>query len=131
MKLYALCTLHEVNFFHLAFLSVFNSYFHHSQTGWGTRTGIGDAAAATAALERQNNEKNNNPYQQQPYSATNNTPYPFQFSNDHPPSPYHDEPMTNTPVYASRHTPRMRSLSSRRKPKEDEGGVEMQTALAR
>ncbi|KAJ4490964.1 polysaccharide synthase Cps1p [Lentinula aciculospora] len=34
MKLYALCTLHE--------------------TGWGTRTGIGDIAAATAAMDKQN-----------------------------------------------------------------------------
>ncbi|KAJ3904231.1 polysaccharide synthase Cps1p [Lentinula edodes] len=33
MKLYALCTLHE--------------------TGWGTRTGIGDIAAATAAMDKQ------------------------------------------------------------------------------
>jgi hypothetical protein len=39
MKLYALCTLHE--------------------TGWGTRSGIGDASAATAAAEAEarNNEK--------------------------------------------------------------------------
>jgi len=34
MKLYALCTLHE--------------------TGWGTRAGIGDASAATAAVDAEN-----------------------------------------------------------------------------
>ncbi|KAJ3983770.1 glycosyltransferase family 2 protein [Lentinula detonsa] len=38
MKLYALCTLHE--------------------TGWGTRTGIGDIAAATAAMDKQNANNN-------------------------------------------------------------------------
>jgi hypothetical protein len=37
MKLYALCTLHE--------------------TGWGTRAGIGDPTAATAAISNASNEK--------------------------------------------------------------------------
>ncbi|KAE9400315.1 hypothetical protein BT96DRAFT_965400 [Gymnopus androsaceus JB14] len=41
MKLYALFTLHE--------------------TGWGTRTGIGDIAAATAAMDKQNAAASNDP----------------------------------------------------------------------
>jgi len=122
MKLYALCTLHE--------------------TGWGTRAGIGDAAAATAALDRQIEEKNNhinNPYRRQtdleqpPHSGDSPASFPFKSPNDPPPSPYHDEP-SQTPIYHyrkhSQHTPRNRSISNRRK-RTDEGGVELQTALAR
>ncbi|KAF9062743.1 hypothetical protein BDP27DRAFT_1385085 [Rhodocollybia butyracea] len=40
MKLYALCTLHE--------------------TGWGTQTGIGDIAAATAAMDKQDKQGTSN-----------------------------------------------------------------------
>jgi len=111
MKLYALCTLHE--------------------TGWGTRAGIGDAAAATAALDRQAEEKNNhinNPYQRQSRHSSDTAGSPFK---DLPPSPYHDEP-THTPAYhyttKHSHTPRNRSLSSRRRPTDE---VELQTAFAR
>jgi hypothetical protein len=124
MKIYALCTLHE--------------------TGWGTRAGIGDASAATAALDDQDqmDEKNNaanNPYtHRQQYSAGSNandaSPFMDQPSPYSPqPSPYRDDPtMPNTavPVYASRHTGRKASVSQRRRPAEDDG-VEMQVGYAR
>lgn len=119
MKIYALCTLHE--------------------TGWGTRAGIGDASAATAAMaaqdKLQHNEKSvpngshmhhsNNPYRiQLPFSPNTDSASPFR---DDPPSPYRDKPSTPisaVPVYATRHTGRKASLSQRRRPVEDE--VEMQ-----
>jgi hypothetical protein len=95
MKLYALYTLHEVSFFHL--VTSFLAHFLSFQTGWGTRAGIGDAAAATAALDRQAEEKNNhinNPYQRQSRHSSDTAGSPFK---DLPPSPYHDEP-THTPA---------------------------------
>jgi hypothetical protein len=138
MKLYALCTLHEVSFFHLLTTLLIICI---SQTGWGTRAGIGDAATATAALDRQNNEKDahvNNPYQrqshlQQPHYSSNTTAdSAFKLPKDLPPSPYHDEPVVN-PVYHytkhSQHPPRNRSLGSRRLT--EEGGVELRTSVAR
>ena len=138
MKLYALCTLHEVSFFHLLTTLLIILI---SQTGWGTRAGIGDAAAATAALDKQNDEKDariNNPYQpqsqvQQPrYSTHTTADSAFKLSKDLPPSPYHDEPVA-TPVYhytrQSQHLPRNRSLGHRRVT--EEGGVELRTSAAR
>jgi cellulose synthase/poly-beta-1,6-N-acetylglucosamine synthase-like glycosyltransferase len=124
MKIYALCTLHE--------------------TGWGTRAGIGDASAATAALAAQdklNDEKNNaanNPYLHRPqYSGGNANDASLFMDQPSPytaqPSPYRDDPPTpNTavPVYASRHTGRQSSVSQRRRPAEDDG-VEMQVGYAR
>ncbi|KAF9067769.1 nucleotide-diphospho-sugar transferase [Rhodocollybia butyracea] len=49
MKLYALCTLHE--------------------TGWGTRTGIGDIAAATAAMDKQDKQGTSNVNANVPYEG--------------------------------------------------------------
>jgi len=102
MKLYALCTLHE--------------------TGWGTRAGIGDVAAATAAAAEADSARleeksaaanspygfsnNNNPYQQPqpqayPYQQTQDSPFRDElspFRDDAPsagvgaPSPYRDSP---------------------------------------
>ncbi|KAF8907894.1 glycosyltransferase family 2 protein [Gymnopilus junonius] len=120
MKMYALCTLHE--------------------TGWGTRAGIGDASAATAALDKLDEKNNlNNPnvlgggfnnnslsYQNQPTSAT-----PFAAI----PSPYRDDdPMTPS---AQRNTGRRMSIgqgqSQRRRQVEDGegGGIELQVGYAR
>jgi len=112
MKLYALCTLHE--------------------TGWGTRAGIGDASAATAAAAEADSARlqektaaannpyggysNNNPYEQpqpQPYSYQQPQDSPFRdelspFRDDAgQTSPYRDSPASNsdeggTPVYAAR-----------------------------
>ncbi|KAF7309651.1 hypothetical protein MIND_00336200 [Mycena indigotica] len=100
MKLYALCTLHE--------------------TGWGTRAGIGDASAATAAAAEADNarlqEKTaaaNAPYdyQQQPYHHQQSHDSPFgdemsPFRDDTPggQSPYRDNTSDEgaTPVYAAR-----------------------------
>ncbi len=48
MKVYALLTLHEVRACFSLSWKVFQ-FFLNSQTGWGTRAGIGDPAAATAA----------------------------------------------------------------------------------
>lgn len=92
------------------------------QTGWGTRAGIGDASAATAAMDA-NNEKsiNNNPYQQQADSYHNLQNALSPFRDQAPPSPYHDTPAT-TPIYASRATGNRRG---------DEEGLEMQVGYAR
>lgn len=49
MKVYALLTLHEVRDLTDA-LCVY--LLHYSQTGWGTRAGIGDPTAATAAADK-------------------------------------------------------------------------------
>lgn len=50
MKLYALFTLHEVRNKSLILRdSDLNTYM---QTGWGTRAGIGDISAATAAMDQ-------------------------------------------------------------------------------
>ena len=131
MKLYALCTLHEVSlFFHL--VTTFLTHCHPFQTGWGTRAGIGDAAAATAALDRQAEEKNdhtNNPFRRQSHHSGEVTvSSPFK---DVPPSPYRDEP-TQTLAYhyttKHSHTPRNRSLSNRRRPTDE---LELQTSVAR
>ena len=138
MKLYALCTLHEVSSIVLI-TTLFCSNFHPFQTGWGTRAGIGDAAAATAALDRQAEEKSNhinNPYQpqshlEQPPHSGDSTASSFKMSNDVPPSPYRDEP-AQTPIYhyrkTSQHSSRNRSVSSRRRPTDD---VELQNATPR
>ena len=107
--------------------------FHPFQTGWGTRAGIGDAAAATAALDRQAEEKTNhinNPYQKQTHPPRNgdNTTSSYNISKDLPPSPYRDEP-AQTPVYHYRkHSSRNRSQSNRRRPTDE---VELQTAIGR
>ncbi|KXN85843.1 Hyaluronan synthase 3 [Leucoagaricus sp. SymC.cos] len=102
MKLYALCTLHE--------------------TGWGTRAGIGDASAATAAMD--NNEKAagvNNVYQQRadPYTNSQNPLSPFR--DQAPPSPYQDNP-SSAPIYAARPEGNRRG---------EEEGMEMQVGYAR
>lgn len=112
------------------YLLFFDSAFHSFQTGWGTRAGIGDAAAATAALERQNNEKdtrNNNPYQPQSHLEQPLYPAvtPLHSPNDLPPSPYRDDPAS---VYGSGPTPRNRSLN---RPTDEESGVGTQFAIAR
>ncbi|RDB16242.1 hypothetical protein Hypma_003098 [Hypsizygus marmoreus] len=83
MKIYALFTLHE--------------------TGWGTRAGIGDASAATAAMEaeqRQENEKANanNPYHQQQQRYQ---PPPSGYGE--PMSPFRDQ---QTPSPLAIHRPR-------------------------
>jgi hypothetical protein len=75
MKIYALFTLHEVRFppSPIPYLAVIAL-----QTGWGTRAGIGDASAATAAVDAENEKaaitsanplnpnNSNNPYRQRP-----------------------------------------------------------------
>jgi len=67
MKLYALCTLHE--------------------TGWGTRAGIGDASAATAAAAAQDtNEKLQQPYGAQ-YNEHSRQPQTPQSAASYDPSP--------------------------------------------
>lgn len=103
MKLYALFTLHE--------------------TGWGTRAGIGDASAATAAMDASNEKAaNNNPYQQRAADPFSNSQSPLSpFRDQGPPTPYQDNPAT-TPIYAAR------SGAPRRG---DEEGHEMQVGYAR
>jgi len=114
MKLYALCTLHE--------------------TGWGTRAGIGDASAATAALAAQDreNEKNanggpsNGPYQRPSYLYNNSD------SQIAPPldtSVYRDNP--NTPVYSSRSTTNGIGNVNMRRSRGENEALEMQSGLAR
>lgn len=125
MKLYALCTLHE--------------------TGWGTRAGIGDASAATAAMDNLNTpqqEKGLSPYampMQQPVPQSYNA-QPFNAHPDqqlsqripHVPqvSPFADNQFSyemdspQTPIYASR------SRSQRRGGDHDEE-MEMQVGFAR
>ncbi|RXW15837.1 hypothetical protein EST38_g10018 [Candolleomyces aberdarensis] len=125
MKVYALFTLHE--------------------TGWGTRAGIGDASAATAALDRQNqNEKeagglgsgngglqaSNNPY-------ANRTHNHSDLSLDDDPR----TPNTATPIYNANNNGaydqrpahvRGNSVTTRRRPAEDDtGSLEMQVGFAR
>ncbi|KAG6844833.1 hypothetical protein H0H87_003264 [Tephrocybe sp. NHM501043] len=110
MKLYALFTLHE--------------------TGWGTRAGIGDASAATAAMDQQNekqptNNNSNNPYQQQQYSAGDDLrspSEPYSQYRDQSPSPFSD---AQTPVYSSR----AQAGGMRRRGADEE--VEMQVGYAR
>ncbi|KAL0957056.1 hypothetical protein HGRIS_003154 [Hohenbuehelia grisea] len=82
MKLYALCTLHE--------------------TGWGTRAGIGDASAATAAMDANNNASPNEksgPYNQPSYAQ----PQPYYAqppnSNNVSLSPFADR--TEVPAYVA------------------------------
>jgi hypothetical protein len=122
-------------------IHIFPSLF---QTGWGTRAGIGDASAATAAMaaqdKRQQDEKvgnggpiqnSNNPYQQRPYSTHNNSDSDSPFRDQQQPS-YQDHPsalFSATPVYATRHTARKASLSQRRRPAENE--VELEVGYAR
>jgi len=111
MKLYALFTLHE--------------------TGWGTRAGIGDASAATAAADADNqrmeNEKvSNHPYRQAPpYNApSGNEPLsPFR---DQTPSPFRDSPSSATPIHSARTTG---GQAGRRG--EQEEAVEMQVGYAK
>lgn len=128
MKLYALCTLHEVRFFFL--LEIIRA--DRDQTGWGTRAGIGDASAATAAMAEQDSNRlqektaaanspysNNNPYEQPqpqayPYQQAQDSPFRDEMSpfrddaGGGPVSPYRDSPSANTsdegttPVYAAR-----------------------------
>ncbi|KAF8965549.1 glycosyltransferase family 2 protein [Flammula alnicola] len=104
---------------------------HIIYTGWGTRAGIGDASAATAALAAQDkmqDEKNNNPYQQQrSYSVNEASPFADE------PSPYRDDPNTPssaTPIFSTRHTGRKASVGHRRRAVEDDG-VELQVGFAR
>jgi hypothetical protein len=52
MKLYALFTLHEASFSLSELSFYFNLTVANIQTGWGTRAGIGDASAATAAADQ-------------------------------------------------------------------------------
>lgn len=67
------------------------------QTGWGTRAGIGDASAATAAMEQQNekqvNDNNNNDPYRRPLSPNES----FAQYRDQTPSPF-----SETPIYAAR-----------------------------
>ncbi|KAG6818688.1 hypothetical protein H0H93_002793, partial [Arthromyces matolae] len=94
MKLYALFTLHE--------------------TGWGTRAGIGDASAATAAMDQQNekqlqqdhgdvnnnNSNNNYPYRQGAGGLSSQNEPPYSAYRDQSPSPFDETPPT--PIYSSR-----------------------------
>lgn len=101
MKLYALCTLHE--------------------TGWGTRAGIGDIAAATAAIDAGNEKAGNNPYSQ-PAGAFSNSQHPLSpFRDQVPLSPYRDTP-GSTLSYSNRGNANRRT---------DEEGVELQVGYAR
>lgn len=75
MKLYALCTLHE--------------------TGWGTRAGIGDATAATAAADLGANEKYSQPSEYQDPPATPMRPYA-----DVPPTPTRQYSYEQQPPYS-------------------------------
>jgi len=79
MKLYALCTLHE--------------------TGWGTRAGIGDVAAATAAaaeadsarLQEKTAAANNNPYGHSNTTYQQPQPQAYQQYQQPQDSPFRDE----------------------------------------
>lgn len=118
MKVYALFTLHE--------------------TGWGTRTGIGDASAATAAADRMNEKDNehrrdtihlqpppkHNPYNRRDYNQSDMSLSDVQ------------TPTTSTPIYSQRagnntHA-RGESVQVRRRPAEDDtGSLEMQIGYAK
>ncbi|KAG5640741.1 hypothetical protein DXG03_007357, partial [Asterophora parasitica] len=99
-------------------------------TGWGTRAGIGDASAATAAMdaEAQRNEKppanNNNPYGRQEFPSEPYSPF-----RDQSPSPFSDvqTPNTATPAYSSRQQGGLGGV--RRRAGDEE--VEMQVGYAR
>lgn len=133
MKLYALCTLHEVRSFDkLMLLDMPLTAFLFSQTGWGTRAGIGDASAATAAADADTNrnEKSaaNNPYNQPSYQQQPSqqlSPFRDQAS----PSPYRDSPTpsTATPVYTSQ----TQQKGQMRRRGDFDDGVEMQVGYAR
>lgn len=119
------------------------------QTGWGTRAGIGDASAATAALDAQDKiqeEEKHHGYpqsgaaqrQRQSYGggeALTSPPEPSPFRDQ--PSPYRDFPSPSPDSsaagangYATRHTGRKESVShQRRRGGDDE--VEMQVGFAR
>ncbi|KAJ2921667.1 hypothetical protein H1R20_g15427, partial [Candolleomyces eurysporus] len=129
MKVYALFTLHE--------------------TGWGTRAGIGDASAATAALDRMNEKEsaaggpNSGNGGLQP---SNNNPYANRAHN-HSDLSLDDDPRTPntaTPIYNSNNSTtngaydqrpahvRGNSVTTRRRPAEDDtGSLEMQVGYAR
>jgi len=134
MKLYALCTLHE--------------------TGWGTRAGIGDASAATAAMDASNaaaarDEKSGTdpysiqqPYPQRPYDPDQQfhqrppqqqPPQISPFADESPYSAYEDSPAsTPTPIFATRSRSQnaQGAQGTRRRGEVDEG-VEMQVGYAR
>jgi hypothetical protein len=118
MKLYALCTLHEVGLFVFSNRKFVNLVI---QTGWGTRAGIGDIGAATAAIDAGNEKAGNNPYSQHA-GAFNNSQNPLSpFRDQAPLSPYRDSP-GSTLAYSNR------GIVNRRR---DEEGVEMQVGYAR
>ncbi|KJA15479.1 glycosyltransferase family 2 protein [Hypholoma sublateritium FD-334 SS-4] len=109
MKIYALCTLHE--------------------TGWGTRAGIGDASAATAALDAQDKiqeEEKHHGYPQSEPSPFRDQPSPYRDF----PSPSPDSNAAGANGYATRHTGRKESVSQQRRRGGDDE-VEMQVGFAR
>jgi hypothetical protein len=114
MKMYALCTLHE--------------------TGWGTRAGIGDASAATAAADKLNDEKPGARAGFDPshrgmlHSDGNESSSPFRDHFRDQPSPYNGSPLHLDTSMGS--AGEFRPIR-RRGADEESGGLEMQLTPVR